>query len=200
MHQRQSKPWNSYWIVLLQEIDLEGEVGWGWAAPPTRREEKGMGKCGKMCQAGLAATAHSRRQGNKGWCLMPGLGGALLPPLPSTRHQPTHQIETKQLGKAPVILNLGRGELQMFGVFFFVGFSKQLLALPMGKSIINRSMLISCATEVWFLTLPVREKNKAIWFHRTTLTEMAAGSLSSYHWFISSTKYFWQDKSPFELI
>lgn len=110
-----------------------------------RKVWENVGKCVKL---DLLLLLTPRRQGNKGWCLMTGLGGALLPPLPSTRHQPTHQIETKQLGKAPVILNLGRGELQMFGVFFFVGFSKQLLALPMGKSIINRSMLISCATEV----------------------------------------------------
>lgn len=50
------------------------------------------------------------------WSLV--LEGAPLPPLPSTVHQPTHQGDTKCLCKAPVIINHGRGEVLMFGVFF----------------------------------------------------------------------------------
>lgn len=80
-------------------------------------------------------------------CLV--LEGAALPPLPSTTQQPTHQRETKHLCKAAVIRNHGRGEVQMFGIFLFsVCFSKQMPTFPMGKSIISRSELISCAAEV----------------------------------------------------
>ena len=97
---------------------------------------------GKRVELGLLLLLPPRRQGNKGWCLVPGRSSSSSSP---QHYAPAHSPQKdKPTLQGCSIIDKGRGEGQL--VFFYICFPKQLPTLPMTKSIICRSELILLCT------------------------------------------------------
>lgn len=83
------------------------EVGCGWVTPTTRREEEAGGK---MCGAGLAASATSQEMGK--WRMVPGKSSSSSSP---QHYAPAHSpLEDKPPLQGSSVINKGKGEEELF--------------------------------------------------------------------------------------